>query len=113
MKPLVWALAPPDLTRWRVGNTGVEGVWRFDSGTAGRNVLITALVHGNELCGAWAVLDLLSSGLRPRCGVLTLARCNLAAFASFDARASWRPSSNAPTGCSTCSRCMSQGPRCC
>lgn len=87
MKPLAWELAPPDLARWRAGNTGVEGVWQFDSGTAGRALLITALVHGNELCGAWAVLDLLAGGIRPRRGVLTLALCNLVAFDAFDARA--------------------------
>lgn len=87
MKPLTWELEPPDLERWRAGNTGVEGVWRFDSGITGRELLITALVHGNELCGAWAVRDMLAWGLRPRRGVLTLALCNLAAFDSFDARA--------------------------
>jgi Succinylglutamate desuccinylase / Aspartoacylase family len=81
-----WELTPPDLARWRSGNTGVEGVWRFESGMAGRELMITALVHGNEFCGAWAVLDLLESGLRPRRGVLTLALCNLAAFDAFDAQ---------------------------
>ncbi|WP_425258917.1 succinylglutamate desuccinylase [Rubrivivax sp. RP6-9] len=87
MKPLAWELAPPDLARWRAGNTGVEGVWQFDSGIAGRRLLITALVHGNELCGAWAVRDMLAWGLRPRRGVLTLALCNLAACDAFDASA--------------------------
>lgn len=77
-------LARPDLGPWRAGNTGVEGVWRFDSGVAGREVLVTALVHGNELCGAWAVLEALQAGVRPRCGALTLAFCNLAAFDRFD-----------------------------
>jgi predicted deacylase len=86
VKRLAWELAPPDLACWRAGNAGVEGVWRFDSGIPGRELLITALVHGNELCGAWAVRDLLALGLRPRRGVLTLALCNLAAFDAFDAR---------------------------
>jgi predicted deacylase len=86
VKPLEWELAPPDLARWRTGNTGVEGVWRFDSGSVGRELLIAALVHGNELCGAWALLNLLAADLRPRRGVLTLALCNLAAFDAFDAR---------------------------
>lgn len=80
-----FALTAPDITPWRVGNTGVEGVWRFDSGAPGRHVMISALVHGNELCGAWALKGLLEAGVRPRRGQLTLALCNLAAFDRFDA----------------------------
>ena len=82
--PLTFTLPCPDLGPWRSGNTGTEGVWQFDSGIPGRHVLITALVHGNELCGAWALLDLLQAGVRPQQGVLTLAFCNLAAFDRFD-----------------------------
>ncbi|WP_442866993.1 succinylglutamate desuccinylase [Acidovorax sp. GBBC 3334] len=82
--PLRFALPRPDLGSWRAGNTGTEGVWRFDSGRPGRHVLITALVHGNELCGAWALADLLEAGVRPQAGRLTLAFCNLAAFDRFD-----------------------------
>ncbi|AZG06777.1 succinylglutamate desuccinylase [Pigmentiphaga sp. H8] len=77
-------LPVPDLSAVRAGNTGVEGVWHFDSGTPGRHVLVTSLVHGNELCGAWAVKTALETGLRPRRGKLTLAFCNLAAFDTFD-----------------------------
>jgi hypothetical protein len=80
----MFSLSPPDLGRWRVGNTGVEGVWHFDTGVAGRRVMLSALVHGNELCGAWAVKELLEAGLRPEAGSLTLAFCNLAAFDRFD-----------------------------
>jgi predicted deacylase len=75
----------PDLTGWRDGNTGVPGVWRFDSSQPGRAVLVTALIHGNELCGAWALRAALQAGLRPRRGSMTLAFCNLAAFDRFDA----------------------------
>lgn len=77
-------LPKPDLGAWRAGNTGTEGVWRFESGAPGREVLVTALVHGNELCGAWALLAALQVGLRPRRGALTLAFCNLAAFDRFE-----------------------------
>ncbi len=77
-------LACPSLDAERVGNTGTEGVWHFDSGRPGRHVLLSALVHGNELCGAWALKHLLASGIRPRAGKLTLAFCNLAAFDRFD-----------------------------
>ncbi|AVP56509.1 M14 family metallopeptidase [Pulveribacter suum] len=81
---LHWTLPAPELGAWRAGNTGTEGVWRFDSGLPGRHVMITALIHGNELCGAWALLGLLQAGVRPQRGALTLAFCNLAAFDRFD-----------------------------
>ena len=83
-EPLRFDLPAPDITAWRAGNSGVEGVWTFDSGLPGRHVLITALVHGNEVCGAWALKGLLEAGVRPYQGRLTLAFCNLAAFDRFD-----------------------------
>ncbi|WP_404976885.1 MULTISPECIES: succinylglutamate desuccinylase/aspartoacylase family protein [unclassified Acidovorax] len=83
--PLVFALPAPDISAWRAGNTGTEGVWRLDSGQPGRHVMISALVHGNELCGAWALKGLLEAGLKLQAGSLTLAFCNLAAFDRFDA----------------------------
>lgn len=81
---LEFDLPVPDITAWRAGNTGTPGVWQFDSGVKGRNVMITALVHGNELCGAWALKGLLEAGVRPQAGQLTLAFCNLDAFDRFD-----------------------------
>ncbi len=78
-------LACPELGTWRSGNTGTPGVWQFDSGLPGRKVMLTALIHGNELCGAWALLGLLQAGVRPRAGKLSLAFCNLDAFDQFDA----------------------------
>ena len=77
-------LEAPELGDWRAGNAGVEGVWQFDSGMPGRHVLLTALVHGNEICGAWALKGLLEAGVRPQRGRLTLAFCNLDAFDRFD-----------------------------
>lgn len=76
-------LPVPDLGAERAGNTGTPGVWHFDSGAPGRALMVSALVHGNELCGAWALKDLLAAGLRPRRGSLTLAFCNLEAFDRF------------------------------
>nr|WP_236582043.1 succinylglutamate desuccinylase/aspartoacylase family protein [Hydrogenophaga sp. BPS33] len=81
---MVFSLTPPDLGPWRAGNTGVEGVWHFQSDVPGRRVMLSALVHGNELCGAWALKELLEAGVRPACGSLTLAFCNLDAFDRFD-----------------------------
>jgi hypothetical protein len=84
MSALRFELPAPDLGPWRAGNTGTEGVWHFDSGRPGRHAMVTSLVHGNELCGAWAVRGLLEAGVRPGQGSLTLAFCNLAAFDCFD-----------------------------
>ena len=86
VQPLAFELPAPDITAWRAGNTGTEGVWHFDSGQPGRHVMVSALVHGNELCGAWALKGLLEAGVRPQQGTLTLAFCNLDAFDRFDPR---------------------------
>lgn len=86
MNPLKFDLPCPDISMWRQGNTGTEGVWHFDSGRPGRHVLISALVHGNELCGAWALKGLLEAGIRPQAGQLTLVFANLSAFDRFDER---------------------------
>lgn len=85
VQPLAFELPAPDITAWRAGNTGTPGVWHFDSGQPGRHVMVSALVHGNELCGAWALKGMLEAGVRPQQGTLTLAFCNLDAFDRFDA----------------------------
>ena len=79
-------IGAPDLGPWLAGNTGTPGVWRWQAGEAGRNVMLSALVHGNELCGAWALRELLVAGVRPRRGSLTVVLANLDAFARFDPR---------------------------
>jgi predicted deacylase len=47
-------------------------------------VLLNALTHGNEICGAIVVDRLLREGLRPVRGTLTLAFANVEAFSRFD-----------------------------
>jgi predicted deacylase len=79
-------LTPPDIEPYRTGNTGVEYVTTLDSGRVGPHVLVTALTHGNEICGAVALDRLFRSGLRPRLGKLTLAFDNVAAYHSFNPR---------------------------
>lgn len=74
----------PDITRWQSGNTGVDFVWQFDSGKPGPNVMVQALTHGNEICGAIVMDWFLSNGFKPEKGVLTLSFGNLAAFARWD-----------------------------
>ena len=79
-------LTPPDIEPYRSGNTGIEYVTTFDSGTGGPHVLVTALTHGNEICGAIALDRLFRAGLRPRQGRLTLAFDNVDAYRHFDPR---------------------------
>jgi predicted deacylase len=79
-------LTPPYIEPYRAGNTGVDYVTTFDSGVSGPHVLVTALTHGNEICGAIALDLLFRAGLRPRRGRLTLAFDNVAAYRSFDPR---------------------------
>lgn len=77
-------VAFPDVDRWKTGNTGIDYVHTFDSGVEGPHVAIMALTHGNEVSGAIAVDELLSRGIRPRRGKLTLAFGNVAAYHAFD-----------------------------
>ncbi|WP_020204215.1 M14 family metallopeptidase, partial [Cupriavidus sp. WS] len=75
----------PDIRPYAAGNAGVPYVHTFDSGAPGPHVMINALTHGNEVCGAITVKALLDAGLRPRRGRLTLAFANVDAYHTFDA----------------------------
>lgn len=77
-------LEAPDISAWRSANSGVDYVHVFDSGRPGPNVMVQALTHGNEICGAIALDGLLREGLRPRQGRLTLAFANIEAYERFD-----------------------------
>ena len=77
-------LQAPDITPYRKGNTGIEFVTTFASGKPGPHVLLTAVVHGNELCGAIALDFLFRNDVRPTRGKLTLAFMNVAAYHNFD-----------------------------
>ena len=77
-------IAAPDISRYRMGNTGVDYVHEFDSQKPGPTVMVQALTHGNEFSGAIALDYLFSEEVRPVRGKLTLAFANVAAFARFD-----------------------------
>jgi predicted deacylase len=77
-------LSPVDISAYRQGNVGVDYVHRFDSNQPGPCVMISALVHGNELCGAIALDYLLKQQIRPLRGSLILAFVNVAAYQQFD-----------------------------
>lgn len=76
--------SPPDIARWRDGTAGVPFVHSFAGPQPGPQLLITALVHGNEPAGAVALDRLLSQRLLPARGRLTLAFANVEAYARFD-----------------------------
>jgi predicted deacylase len=75
---------PPRLACWSASGTGVHHVHELNGATPGPEVLVTALVHGNEYSGAIALAELLAGGWAPARGRVTLAFCNVAAFERFD-----------------------------
>lgn len=77
-------LSPPDLSPYRHGNTGVDYVTALVAPEPGPRVVINALIHGNEICGAIAIDALFRMGVRPKRGSLTLALSNVAAYEAFD-----------------------------
>lgn len=84
MLPVAVELEAPPIESHRRSATGVEFIHTFESGRPGPHVLVNALTHGNEICGAIVVDRLLREGLRPVRGTLTLAFANVEAFLRFD-----------------------------
>ncbi|MDX2103375.1 MAG: succinylglutamate desuccinylase [Alphaproteobacteria bacterium] len=82
--PYPVTLLPPDITAFREGTVGIPYVHSFAATAPGPAVMVMALTHGNELCGAHAVKKALDMALRPRRGTLTFAFANVAAFDRFD-----------------------------
>jgi predicted deacylase len=77
-------LTAPVIDDHRRSSTGVDFVHTFESGRPGPHVMVNAVTHGNEICGAIAVDRLLRMGLRPLRGALTLSFANIDAFLRFD-----------------------------
>ena len=77
-------ISPPDISGYKTGNAGVDYVHVFDSGKPGPAVMVQALTHGNEYCGAMALDFLFRGKPAPEKGRLILAFANVAAFARFD-----------------------------
>ena len=46
-------LTPPDISGYRQGNRGIDFVHRLDGAAPGPHIGVTAIVHGNEPCGAF------------------------------------------------------------
>ena len=83
-QPYPVQLTAPDIEPYRQGNTGIEFVTTFDSGKAGPHVLINAVTHGNEICGAITLDHLFRADARPARGKLSLSFNNHAAYSNFD-----------------------------
>ena len=77
-------LSPPDISGYRAGNTGVEYITTFDSSVAGPHVMVNAVTHGNEICGAIAVDRLFKMNVRPTRGKLSLSFANVEAYHAWD-----------------------------
>ncbi|MFO0997623.1 MAG: M14 family metallopeptidase [Alphaproteobacteria bacterium] len=77
-------LEAPDITPYRTGNTGIDYVTTFRARASGPHVMVNALTHGNELCGAIALDRLFRHDIRPKRGTLTLSFANVAAYEAFD-----------------------------
>jgi len=74
----------PDLSGFAPGNGGIPYAWTFAADRTGPHVLVQALTHGNEVCGAIALDWALRENLRPTRGTLSLVFANVAAYRSFD-----------------------------
>jgi len=77
-------LQAPDIEPYRHSGSGTEFVHVLESGVPGPQVMVMALTHGNEICGAIALDRFLRMGVRPTRGRLVLAFANVEAFARFD-----------------------------
>lgn len=82
-RPVV-ELGPVDISAYARGNTGVPYVTTYQSGRAGPHGMVVALTHGNEVCGAHALINLFERGVRPARGRLSLCFANVAAYEAFD-----------------------------
>ncbi len=82
--PYPMEIEPVDISAYKKGNTGVPYVTTLDSGSTGPHVMVMALTHGNELCGAITVDYLLRHEIRPTQGKLTFGFHNTAAYLSFN-----------------------------
>ena len=77
-------ITAPDISAYRTGNLGIDYVHRFKGPKPGPHILITAVVHGNEISGAIALDFLLKNNFRPERGILTLCFANVQAYGNFD-----------------------------
>ncbi|HEV2979366.1 MAG TPA: succinylglutamate desuccinylase/aspartoacylase family protein [Casimicrobiaceae bacterium] len=75
----------PALSPYAAGNAGIPYAWTFAARRPGPHILVQALTHGNEVCGAITLDWMLRENLRPERGTLSLVFANVAAYEHFDA----------------------------
>jgi len=75
---------PPDLGFFPQPTDEPPFVTSVDSHQPGPHLVVNALTHGNELCGALAIERLIQSRLRPARGRITFCLANVDAFRCFD-----------------------------
>jgi predicted deacylase len=90
LKPHPVEIERPEIVRWAKSNCGpVPYVHEFTGAEAGPDVLLSALVHGNEYAGAIVLHELLhalhTGQLAIRAGRITALFANVQGFYSFDA----------------------------
>jgi predicted deacylase len=74
----------PLLERYRSGNIGIPYVMSYTASLPGPHVVLAAILHGNEVCGAVALDRLLRVGIRPSRGRLTFVFANTDAYRRFE-----------------------------
>jgi len=74
----------PDLAPYAAGNAGIPYMMSFCAAAPGPHVVLNALMHGNEICGAIALDHLLQHKVVPARGTLAFVFCNVDAYRSFD-----------------------------
>ena len=82
-------LTAVDISPYKAGNTGVDYITTFDSGEPGLHVMISAILHGNEISGAITLDHLLKNDVRPLAGKLSFAFANPEAYLAFDPNNPW------------------------
>ncbi len=77
-------ITAPDISAYKKTNTDIDYIISFDSGFSGPHVFISAVVHGNEPCGAHAIDWFLKNNYRPKTGKISLGFMNIEAYLAFD-----------------------------
>jgi hypothetical protein len=105
-KPPLILILPPDISPYREGNRGVDHVHVLESGRPGPRVLVQALTHGNEICGALA-LNGCSSRVCPGHRAADAGLCQRRGLRRFDPEAPHRraTSTRTSTGCGPTTCC--------
>ena len=76
-------IEPLDILAYRQGGEAADYVHVFESGKPGPCVMVNALTHGNEMCGAYALDFLFRHKVAPKQGSLILSFANVRAYHAY------------------------------